>query len=47
MPAIFDVTRTKVKDFAEFAASLVADGHDGHIMVGFNGVEGVFWVVDG
>ena len=47
MPAIFDVTRTKVKDFAEFAASLVADGHAGRIAVGFDGIEGVFCVVDG
>ena len=47
MPAIFDVTRTKVKDFAEFVASLAADGHDGHITVGLDGIEGVFCVVDG
>ena len=47
MPAIFDVTRTKVKDFAEFASHLAADGHNRYIMVGFNGIEGVFWVVDG
>ena len=47
MPAIFDVTRTKVKDFSEFAASLAADGHAGHIAVGFDGIEGVFCVVDG